>query len=177
MKTRARKQYKWAPFRCTNPTRQQGNPLADASGWCRTTRGALALVAAPALILGLAGCSESLSEVKGKVHNNGQTLAVKESASGAGGRVMVLFHPQDESKKDDGPHGAIVKSDGTFSVPGATGRGLPPGKYRVEVKWQDPFPMGKDKLEGKFGPENSPVVVDIPSPKDIDINVSSRPEK
>jgi hypothetical protein len=137
----------------------------------------LALLAAPAMILSLAGCSEPLAEVKGKVHNNGQPLAVKESPSGAGGRVMVLFHSLDQGKKDEGPHGAIVKPDGTFSVPGATGRGLPLGKYRVEVKWQDPFPMGKDKLEGKFGQENSPVVVGVPSPKDIDINVALRPER
>ena len=33
--------------------------------------------------------------------------------------------------------------------------------------------MGKDKLEGKFGQENSPVEVAIPSDGDIDINVSS----
>jgi len=133
------------------------------------------LVAAPAMVVSLAGCAEPLAEVRGKVHNNGQSLVVKEQPNGAGGRVMVLFHSVDPGKKDAGPHGAIVKPDGTFSVPGATGRGIPPGKYRVEVKWQDPFPMGKDKLEGKFGSENSPVVVDIPSPKDINIDVSLRP--
>jgi hypothetical protein len=132
-----------------------------------------ALIAALGIILSLAGCSEPLVAVTGKVHKNGQPLPIKEMPSAAGGRVMVRFHCLDQDKRDLSPQGAIVKADGTFSVPGATGSGIPPGKYRVEIKWQDPFPMGKDKLEGKFGKENSPVVVDIPSREDIDINVAS----
>ena len=125
--------------------------------------------------MSLAGCSgsEPVVAVRGKVHKNGQPLSVKELPNAAGGRVMVLFHNLDQGKKDLGPQGAIVKPDGTFSVPGATGGGIPAGKYRVEITWQDQFPMGKDKLEGKFGKENSPVVMDIPSPEDIDINVAS----
>jgi hypothetical protein len=131
------------------------------------------LIAALGMIVSLAGCSQPLMvEVKGKVHRNGEPLPVKELPSAAGGRVMVRFHCLDQDKRDLGPQGAIVKPDGTFSVPGATGKGIPAGKYRVEITWQDPFPMGKDKLEGNFGKENSPVVLDIPSREDIDINVA-----
>ena len=139
----------------------------------------LALIAALGMMLSLVSCSgsEPLVEVKGTVHKNGQPLPVQELPSGAGGRVMVLFHGLDQGEKSRGPHGAIVKPDGTFSVPGAGGRGIPPGKYRVEITWQDPFPMGTDKLEGKFGKQNSPVVVDVPSRDDIDINVASVAEK
>jgi hypothetical protein len=135
----------------------------------------LVLVAALGMILSLAGCSasEPVVEVKGTVHKNGQPLPVQELPSGAGGRVMVRFHGLDLGERPQGPYGTIVKPDGTFSVPGDTGRGIPPGKYRVEVTWQDQFPMGADKLEGKFGKQNSPVVVDVPSPKDIDINVAT----
>jgi hypothetical protein len=86
---------------------------------------------------------------------------------------MVRFHGLDQGERSLGPHAAIVKPDGTFSVPGPSGRGIPAGKYRVEITWQDPFPMGADKLEGKFGKENSPVLVDIPSREDIDIDVAS----
>jgi hypothetical protein len=133
------------------------------------------LAALVALLLSLlTGCSEPMAEVTGKVHKSGQPLAVTESPSAAGGRLMVLFHALDQGKAVDGPFGAIVKSNGTFTVPGASGRGIPPGKYRVEVKWQDPFPMGKDKLDGKFGPENSPVIVEVPGQKEIDIDVSLR---
>ena len=134
-----------------------------------------ALIAALGMILGLAGCSNSEPrvEVKGKVHKNGQPLPVQVLRSGAGGRVMVRLHALDQGESPPGPHGAIVKPDGTFSVPGAAGNGIPPGKYRVEITWQDPFPMGEDKLEGKFGKQNSPVIVDIPSLEDIDINVDS----
>jgi hypothetical protein len=132
-----------------------------------------ALIVALGLLPSLAGCSSSepLAEVKGKVHNNGQPLRVQELRSGAGGRVMVLFHSLDQGDNHLGPYGAIVKSDGSFSVPGAAGKGIPPGKYRVEIIWQDTFPMGEDKLDGKFGKENSPVVVDIAGGEDIDIDV------
>jgi len=133
-----------------------------------------AMLAATGTVISLAGCSsELLVEVKGKVHKNGLPLAVKELESQAGGRVMVLFHSLDKREKPLDPQATIVKSDGTFTVAGPAGKGIPPGKYRVEVKWQDPFPMGKDKLEGKFGKDNSPVVVDVPSPVEIDINVAS----
>jgi hypothetical protein len=135
-------------------------------------------LAALGMILCLAGCSsEPLYKVNGKVHKNGQPLPVKELASGAGGRVMVRFHSLDQGKTDIGPQASIVKADGTFAVLGATGKGIPPGKYRVEITWQDPFPMGKDQLEGKFGKANSPVIVDVPSAEDIDINVASARKK
>ena len=131
-------------------------------------------VAGLGLALALAGCSsETLVQVKGRVHKNGQPLPVKEMESQAGGRVMVVFHCLDKGEKPLHPQGAIVKSDGTFTVAGPGGNGIRPGKYRVEVTWQDPFPMGKDKLDGKFGKANSPVVVDIPSLEEIDINVAS----
>jgi len=126
------------------------------------------------MILTLAGCSSSerVVEVKGKVHQNGQPLAVQELPSGAGGRVMVRFYLLDENQKPLTYHAAIVKSNGTFSVPGNTGTGIPPAKYRVAITWQDSFPMGEDKLKGKFGKDNSPVVVEIPHPDEIDINVA-----
>jgi hypothetical protein len=135
----------------------------------------LALIAALGMILSLTGCSNSEPrvEVKGKVHKNGQPLRVQELRSGAGGRVMVLFHGLDQGDNHLGPYGAIVKPDGTFSLPGPAGNGIPPGKYRVEITWQDTFPMGEDKLEGKFGKENSPVVVDVGGGEDVDIDVGS----
>ena len=128
-----------------------------------------------AILLSLTGCSSSepLYEVKGKVQRGGQPMVVQEMRSGAGGRVMVLLHGVDPGEKYQGPYGAIVKSDGTFSVPGPTGKGIPPGKYRVEITWQDPFPMGNDKLGGKFGRDNSPVEVDVPTEGDIDIDVAT----
>lgn len=137
-----------------------------------------ALLAALAVILSLAGCSSSepVVEVKGKVHQNGQPLAVQVLRSGAGGRVMVRFHALNQGDDPPGPYGAIVKPDGTFSIPGSRGSGIPPGKYRVEITWQDSFPMGADKLDGKFGSENSPVIVEIPSDEDIDIDVTSHGE-
>jgi len=122
----------------------------------------------------LAGCSgsEGMVEVKGKVHKSGQPLVVPIMPNGTGGRVMVLFHAMEQGQKDWGPHGAIVKPDGTFALSGPKGNGIPPGKYRVEITWQDQFPMGDDKLEGKFGKENSPVVLEVPSPEEIDIDVA-----
>src|SRR6516165_4833326 len=112
----------------------------------------LVLIAPIGMILSLAGCSGSEQPqvgVKGRIHKNGEPLAVPELRSGAGGRVMVRFHGLDKGDVPQGTHSAIVKSDGTFSIPGPNGRGIPPGKYRVEITWQDTYPMGADKLEGK----------------------------
>jgi hypothetical protein len=138
------------------------------------TRAILTLGAALAMIFSLAGCSgsERVVEVKGKVHQNGQPLPVQELPSGAGGRVMVRFYFLEENQKSQTFYAAIVKSNGTFSVPGNSGKGIPPGKYRVAITWQDTFPMGVDNLKGKFGKDNSPLVVDIPHPDEIDINVA-----
>ena len=140
----------------------------------KTTSRRLLPVAAMGLALVLGGCtsSEPLAEFKGRVHKNGEPLAVKELPSQAGGRVSVIFHSLDKRDPPLGPLGAKVSPDGAFTVAGPAGKGIPHGKYRVEIKWQDPFPMGKDKLEGKFGKDNSPVVVDVPSPDEVDINVA-----
>jgi hypothetical protein len=134
----------------------------------------LRLVAALGMVLGLAGCtnSEPLVPVRGRVHKNGQPLPVKDLPSAAGGRVTIVFHSLEKGENSTGPYGGVVTPDGNFSVSGNSGKGIPPGKYRVEIKWQDPFPHGKDQLEGKFGKDNSPVVVDIPSPGEVDIDVA-----
>ena len=99
--------------------------------------------------------------------------------------------------KDEGPgkrpdpnnvFNAIVKADGTFTLPGRYGKGIPPGKYRVGVRqWSytpppsggpmDPkvYRSGKglDLLQGKYEENSSPIVREI-TDKDrtVDIDLS-----
>jgi len=139
-----------------------------------TTRSAGLLVCLAAGI-GLTGCGENLVLVRGKVHTNGKVLLVKKLESGAGGNVQVLFYPADKEAPVS-PHSAIYNiEDGTFTVPGDRGNGIPPGKYKVEVKWQDNYPIGPDKMKGAFSREKSQILLDIPAPAEVSINVANPP--
>ena len=55
------------------------------------------------------------------------------------------------------------------------GNGIEAGKYKVCIVWQDEFPQGKDKLDGKFDEKSSKIFRKVPEDGDITIDVS-RPE-
>jgi hypothetical protein len=104
--------------------------------------------------------------VKGKVSDAGKPLEVKPMV----GKLQVFLMQQEVAGPVD-KHQAVIKPDGSFEVKGA-GAGIPAGKYKVCVIWQDDFPTGPDKLDGKFNEQNSPIVRKVPDDGDIVIDVS-----
>jgi hypothetical protein len=143
--------------------------------------------------LPLAGCGSSETiRVTGKLLKGGAAYAAPE-----GQRLGVTFYAigvADGTGKDAGrgePFAAQFNpSDSTFSVPGPEGRGIPPGKYRVSVvqkltrdalekatptKRTVVVDREKDYLNGRFGPENSPIVRELKSSCDVAIDLD-KPE-
>jgi hypothetical protein len=130
--------------------------------------------------LAFSGCSESgppKQIVKGKISDAGKVIVVKETESKAGGRLRVWLKSADAGKASGDAWVANVNyADGTFTIAGGDGRGMPAGKYKVFVEWKDDYPMGKDLLKEKFSETNSKIVRNIPPPDDMLIIDVSKPE-
>jgi len=119
------------------------------------------------------GSGEKTVQTKGRVTNAGEMLDVERRDVGVG-MVQVIFTSVDESENNIGESSASkVLVDGSFSVGGRSGSGLPPGRYRIGVEQWDPYPQ-IDKLKRKFSPTNSKIIRTIDgSPIELDV---SRPE-
>lgn len=126
------------------------------------------LLLATCLVLGCGGGGPPQYVVKGRVTNGGEVIPVKPMV----GRLRVWFVLQEPSKPYDVKEAAVNPADGTFVVKGADGRGIPPGKYQVCIEWKDDFPLGPDKLDGKFNEANSRILRDIPAAEDIILDVA-----
>lgn len=128
-------------------------------------RAAGGLVALAAFLL--AGCGAggpTRYTPTGKLTYNGQPMQVKPQV----GKLRMWFVQQDAQGPVDLKY-AIVEPDGRFRVPPENG--LVAGKYKVCVVWQDEFPMGPDKLKGAFDEANSKLFVQVPTEKDLEIDV------
>lgn len=145
----------------------------------RITR-ALVLLIAP-FVAAACGTSDTVS-VTGKLLKGGAAYAAPE-----GQRVGITFYTMTEA---GGPRGSEPyaaqwnPADGTFTVPGRDGRGIPPGKYRVSIvrKWKrDALPEPKnpkkpvdrdtDLLKNLYGPETSPIVREVQSSSEMVIDL------
>ena len=86
-----------------------------------------AVLAAPALLLALAGCGPADARLKGKLVNGPEPV-------GSGGRLVSLsFHPVTGGTPDPKKcYTAPLDADGSFEFV-ASGGTLPPGEYRVVV--------------------------------------------
>jgi hypothetical protein len=127
------------------------------------------------LVLSLAGCGsgkpgDNSQPVQGKLTNNGAALQIENKAPGVAW-VEVRFYPENNGQISETHFQAGVKDDGTFNVPGPSGKGLPPGKYRVIVRQWDPYPQ-TDKLGGKFDETNSKISYDITGSTTLDIDLA-----
>jgi hypothetical protein len=89
------------------------------------------------------------------------------------GKLRLWLLQQDVPPPVD-PKYAVIQDDGSFEIKG-DGSGIEAGKYTVCVVWQDAFPSGKDKLDGKFDEKNSKILRKVPEDGDITIDVS-RPQ-
>jgi hypothetical protein len=121
---------------------------------------------------------------RGRVLENGQPVAITNFSQGYN-CLQVDFYPVDATgnvgKSLHFP--AFVAQDGSFTIGGLEGKGIPAGKYRVAIRRWDrtktikPDPSGNiDAWEGKFGEKDSPFIVDAPGPSDgIVIDLAKAP--
>jgi hypothetical protein len=112
------------------------------------------------LLVFLGGCGSPHVKVKGRLLKNGEPYIPKENEF-----VVMEFVAAEEAK--DGKEGSFVASfnreDGTFEVMGATGKGLPPGKYRACLQV---LKKKKDILKGAFNAKNSPFLCTVETGKE-----------
>jgi len=102
------------------------------------------------------GCSGA-KQVKGKITKGGQPFSVSDK-----GVFVLNFVAEGGDKKS---YSADTKKDGTFTILGPESKGIPAGKYKVELQAFDPYagPASTDTLKGKFAPGKSAYVVDVGS--------------
>lgn len=108
-----------------------------------------------------AGCSakaERQATVTGNVLENGRPIKLSET-----GNVQLLFVPFNDPYTG---YYAEVGRDGAYRA-----EKVPVGKYRISIQIQDPHPQ-VDRLKGKFGEENSPIVREVTGDASIDFDVA-----
>jgi hypothetical protein len=108
--------------------------------------------------LTLFGCSSKAKlTAKGQIIKGGAPLTVPQEEY-----VRVTFHPipADGSRARNTYVAVYDRSDGKFTVVGADGQGLPPGKYRVAVEHER---KRQDIFEGAFDADRSPFIVEVSS--------------
>jgi len=100
------------------------------------------------------GCSGS-KQVNGKITQGGQPMTLSDK-----GMFILSFNPENATAPT---YNATTKPDGTFTIVGPENKGIPPGKYKVNLQAMDPYSPsgGTDKLGGKYVPGKSTLVVEI----------------
>lgn len=71
--------------------------------------------------------------------------------------IFVPILPSGEPPRDH-YYANVNDLDGTFVVAGKTGKGLPPGKYRVSLELMK---QKKDQFHGRYDAVNSPYIFDV----------------
>jgi hypothetical protein len=102
--------------------------------------------------LAVVGCGGK-SKVNGKIVKDGQPFTVSEK-----GVFVLSFVSADGTDKT--VYNATTKPDGTFTILGPEGKGVPPGKYTVNLTAMDPYPT-TDKLAGKYAPGKSTLTAEV----------------
>lgn len=118
----------------------------------------------------LAGCGPTFLKTKGRVVKNGETFVPNEKEV-----LRVIFVPIYEDGKPPTDVYAAEFTDpaGGFQVAGKDLRGMPPGKYRVDIEYR-----GKRHLFDGNLAENSPFVFNVDaSTKEIVIDLDNPPKQ
>jgi len=97
--------------------------------------------------------------VKGKVLKGGQPLKVSDK-----GMVQVRFVSENSAPS------AQVGPDGSFTMTGTDGKGIPAGKYKIAVFAFDPYPT-KDLLGGKFSEQKTTIEREVKPGQELVIDV------
>ncbi|HEV2947132.1 MAG TPA: hypothetical protein VGX70_07135 [Gemmataceae bacterium] len=102
------------------------------------------------------GCGDSSHiKAKGRIIKGGQPYFVPE---GSGFRVFFVPLDTPEGKHFDSFAAEYNSEDGSFRVQGKDGKGMPPGKYRVDLQLMK---SKEDLLGGKLLGKKSPYVVEV----------------
>jgi hypothetical protein len=93
--------------------------------------------------------------VKGQLVQRGQLLKIAKDET-----IHITFVSTDDDKVASTSE--FNPEDGTFEVKGPTGKGLPPGKYKVGLA-SDRTDAGIDRFEEVFNTQSTPLVAEIGS--------------
>jgi hypothetical protein len=127
------------------------------------------------LVLVSTGCDSSKgTSPKGKIVKGGQPLAVKSKGPIPPGTKHLVV----ELIGENGTSESVVvgEDNSSFTVVGAEGKGVKPGKYKLAVQFFDPD-RPNDQLKGAFNTQNTKLTVTIEAGKDIGtIDLDSPPK-
>jgi hypothetical protein len=103
-----------------------------------------------------AGCGAKGVTVAGQVLSGGQPITVLPSEE-----IRVGFSAEAPAGQQGIAAWATVNpKDGSFTLAGPAGKGIPPGKYHVVVSSQI-YQRSEDRFEAVFGPTKPPLTVDV----------------
>jgi hypothetical protein len=120
------------------------------------------------LLLGLfaLGCGDSSHiRAKGRIVKGGQPFLTPE---GEGLRIFFVPLEVPQGDRYDSYAAEYDPQDGSFRVQGKDGRGLPAGKYRVDLQLMK---SKEDLLSGKLLGKKSPFVLEVTGREDLVINL------
>ena len=109
-------------------------------------------------------------QVSGKVSFNQQPIKVTEG-------ITIIFHSKLEGGKsgDTYPASQPIGEDGSFTVPGKDGKGIPAGKYKIEVQQMTGKPAAvaqRDKINEMFAKDKTQIVWEVTSETTVNLDLS-----
>ncbi len=134
-----------------------------------------------ALLVGIlaAGCgssgrqtAEGRSKPKGRILENGLPIQIKAKnlPPGDPGMTVTFIKVGTADAGEEIEAQIIDASEGSFELIGADAKGIPPGKYRVEIIMG---PMGgNDHFKGKYKRDKSKIEVEVKEGEDLVIDVA-----
>ncbi len=122
-----------------------------------------ACLAVASLSFLVAGCGNPGVKVNGTITKKGAPFQLSEKG------VFQLTFDDESNPKETFP--ASPNKDGSFTIQGRGGGGIPYGKYVVVLHAMDPYDKQTDLLKGKYARGKSKLVVEIKSADPIKIDV------
>jgi hypothetical protein len=106
--------------------------------------------------------------ITGKVVSNGKPLALLKRET-----ISIAFVGQGALEKVTGL--ATMKEDGTFELKGPSGKGLPPGTYRISLI-SEIYSGSDNRFQDKFDSDSTPLKFDLPAVDTIalELDLTSR---
>jgi hypothetical protein len=144
------------------------------------------------VLVGCGGSSPAVAVTGKLIKNRAPYVPPNDQRLGVTLIAMEILRAEGKVGGNDEPYPAVVNpADGTFTVPGPDGRGVPPGKYRIAVvqKWKrEALPQSKpgdrnvfdrdtDLLKDRFSAADSPIIREFKASGDVTIDLDSPIER